>query len=81
MCKAKLIQAATFYCNICHVYWQAENKQNHFGRGELGRLFHIIIFSCSNNVALLHFLAFFHIASLLSTGVDNEEVGVDNEKL
>ena len=29
---------------------------------------------------LLHFVAFFHVASLLSTGVDNEKVGVDNEK-
>ena len=30
--------------------------------------------------SLLHFVAFFHIASLLSTGVDNEKVGVDNKK-
>ena len=29
---------------------------------------------------LLHFVAFFHVASLLSTGVDNKKVGVDNEK-
>ena len=29
---------------------------------------------------LLHFVAFFHVASLLSTGVDNEKVGVDDEK-
>ena len=29
---------------------------------------------------LLHFVAFFHVASLLSTRVDNEKVGVDNEK-
>ena len=29
---------------------------------------------------MLHFVAFFHVASLLSTGVDNEKVGVDNEK-
>ena len=29
---------------------------------------------------LLHFVAFFHVASLLSTGVDTENVGVDNEK-
>ena len=29
---------------------------------------------------LLHFVAFFHVASLLSTVVDNEKVGVDNEK-
>ena len=29
---------------------------------------------------LLHFAAFFHVASLLSKGVDNEKVGVDNEK-
>ena len=30
--------------------------------------------------ALLHFVAFFHVASLFSTGVDNKKVGVDNEK-
>ena len=30
---------------------------------------------------LLHFVAFFHVASLLSTGVDNEKVGVDSEKV
>ena len=29
---------------------------------------------------LLHFVAFFHVASLLFTGVDKEKVGVDNEK-
>ena len=29
---------------------------------------------------LLHFVAFFYVASLFSTGVDNEKVGVDNEK-
>ena len=29
---------------------------------------------------LLHFVAFFHIASLFSTGLDNAKVGVDNEK-
>ena len=29
---------------------------------------------------LLHFLAFFHVASLLSTAIDNKKVGVDNEK-
>ena len=32
------------------------------------------------NANLLHFIAFFHVASLLSTGVDNEKVGVDNKK-
>ena len=31
-------------------------------------------------LCLLHFVAFFHIASLLSTGVDSGKVGVDNEK-
>ena len=31
-------------------------------------------------ITLLHFVAFFHVASLLSTGVDNKKVGVDNEK-
>ena len=30
--------------------------------------------------ALLHFVAFFHVASLFSTGVDIKKVGVDNEK-
>ena len=34
----------------------------------------------SSNLFLLHFVAFIHVASLLSTGVDNEKVGVDNEK-
>ena len=29
---------------------------------------------------LLHFVAFFHVASLFSTGVDNKKLGVDNEK-
>jgi hypothetical protein len=29
---------------------------------------------------LLHFVAFFHVASLFSAGVDNEKVGVDKEK-
>ena len=29
---------------------------------------------------LLHFVAFFHVASLFSTEVDNEKVGVYNEK-
>ena len=29
---------------------------------------------------MLHFVAFFHAASLFSIGVDNEKVGVDNEK-
>ena len=32
------------------------------------------------SVCLLHFVAFFHVASLFSTGVDNKKVGVDNEK-
>ena len=32
-----------------------------------------------SQIYLLHFVAFFHVASLLSTGVDNEKVGVDNE--
>jgi hypothetical protein len=30
--------------------------------------------------SLLHFVAFFHVALLFSTGVDNEKVGVDNEE-
>ena len=29
---------------------------------------------------LLHFVAFFHVASLFSAGVDNKKVGVDNKK-
>ena len=32
------------------------------------------------NLNLLHFVAFFHVASLLFTEVDNEKVGADNEK-
>ena len=34
----------------------------------------------SNPTLLLHFVAFFHVASLLSTGVDNKKVGIDKEK-
>ena len=37
-------------------------------------------FLVSTYIILLHFVAFFHVASLLSTGVDNEKVGLDNEK-
>jgi hypothetical protein len=33
-----------------------------------------------NKILLLHFVAFFHVASLFSAGVDNKKVGVDNEK-
>jgi hypothetical protein len=29
---------------------------------------------------LLHFVDFFHVASLFSTGVENKKVGVDNKK-
>ena len=32
------------------------------------------------NIYLLYFVAFFHVASLFSTGVDNKKVGRDNEK-
>ena len=28
----------------------------------------------------MHFVTFFHVASLFSTGIDNKKVGVDNEK-
>ena len=38
------------------------------------------IYDVMKKVHLLHFVAFFHVASLLSTGVDNKKVGVDNEK-
>ena len=34
----------------------------------------------NHKISLLHFVAFFPVASLLSTGVENEKVGVDNEK-
>ena len=34
----------------------------------------------SLEIHLLHFVAFFHVASLFSTGVDNKRGGVDNEK-
>ena len=30
---------------------------------------------------MLHFVAFFHVASLFSTGVENKKVGVDNKKV
>ena len=32
------------------------------------------------SICLLHFVAFFHVASLFSTGVENKKVGVDNKK-
>ena len=32
------------------------------------------------NLYLLHFVAFFHVASRFSAGVDNKKGGVDNEK-
>jgi hypothetical protein len=35
---------------------------------------------CKGINVSLHFVAFFHVASLFSTGVDNEKVEVDNEK-
>ena len=35
--------------------------------------------SLSDQHILLHFVAFFHVASLFSTGVDNKKEGVDNE--
>ena len=38
------------------------------------------LFSKELELHLLHFVAFFHVASLFSTGVDNKKVGVDNEK-
>ena len=31
-------------------------------------------------IRLLHFVAFFHVAYLFSTGVDNKKVRVDDEK-
>ena len=34
----------------------------------------------NQDIFLLHFLAFFHVASLFSTGVDNKKDGVENEK-
>ena len=47
----------------------------------------IILFSSQTTLirqgklsGLLHFVAFFHVASLFSTGVDNKKGGVDNEK-
>ena len=40
--------------------------------------FYLILICC--NQILLHFVAFFHVASLFSTWVDNKKVGVDNEK-
>ena len=40
----------------------------------------ILIEKDRGKIALLHFVAFFHVASLFSTGVVNKKVGVDNEK-
>ena len=44
----------------------------------LGSTFFVLIFG--KITTLLHFVVFFHVASLFSTGVNNEKVGVDNEK-
>ena len=38
------------------------------------------IFECWGNSRLLHFVAFFHVASLILYRVDNRKVGVDNKK-
>ena len=40
-------------------------------------------YGCSSEVEftfLLHLVAFFHVASLFSAGVDNKKLGVDNKK-
>jgi hypothetical protein len=40
-----------------------------------------VLFFSHKKQSLLHFVAFFHVASLLSIGVDNGKVGVDNGKV
>ena len=53
----------------------SQNKRDiHRGKGDPAYLPDWI------HTVLLHFVAFFHVASLFSTGVDNKKVGVDNEK-
>ena len=41
---------------------------------------HSCILGIVHKLRLLHFVAFFHVASLFSTGVENKKVGVDNKK-
>ena len=45
--------------------------------GLLGMYFEAVVVKVKT---LLHFVAFFHVASLFSTKVDNKKGGVDNEK-
>ena len=43
---------------------------------------HRMIYPTQNELdCLLHFLAFFHLASMLSTEVDNKKVGVNEKAL
>ena len=52
------------------------------GKDELtGPICHQFVASWHGKIGfLLHFVAFFHVASLFSTRVDNKKVGVDNKK-
>ena len=45
-----------------------------------GKHQNVFSFQTFAKMVLLHFVAFFHVASLFSTGVDNKKLWVDNEK-
>ena len=61
--------------NLWEEKWNPSNQEDEPGILTSGDAVTII-----KEKALLHFVAFFHVASLFSTWVDNKKVGVDNEK-
>ena len=52
-------------------------KKNYIGC--CSRLLNVLNYPKRQKYFLLHFLAFFLVASLLSTAVDNKKVGIDNK--
>ena len=69
------------------ITWLMSYKGNHFlsdmhsySPDPISKLWILNFQTTYISTSLLHFVAFFHVASLFSTGVDNEKVGVDNEK-
>ena len=56
------------------IYGTPQVRPGTYARGGEGCIFE------GKELRLLHFVAFFHVASLFSTGVDNKKGGVDNEK-
>ena len=66
---------------VMTVMFLYETLLGYFLREKKEALF-LFISNISNSgfLLLLHFVVFFYVASLFSTGVDSEKVGVDNEK-